>query len=517
MRKAIRIILKYLVCFVLVAIFASVAFFGLNYYVKSNRNNENLGKTSTEFYSNADGTRIENIPVNDYISYESAPSNAVVPDIKETADGEYNADIINLAIETLAPNGTIYIPHGVYKISTIKLKSDMTLFVSAGAKLVSLDYDENKNSSAPLSQAVILADGIQNVVICGGGTIAGSGASYTLEPEETKPLYALEEFNLYTRVIESRKRIRFAKDADRPNLVKINDCQHVTVKNIVLEESAEWTLVINKSSDVDISNIVIDNNFRVANSDGIDVCGSSNVRISHSFIATGDDAIVLKSRIGEIQNVVIENCVLSSFANCFKIGTETAFDIKNVTVRNSKFFLPDGMTGGYAGIAIESADGANISDITVENISMDGISSPILIWLGNRLSYERKTVGNIRNVDISNITAINTELPSAITGCRVNGKIYAVENVTLSKISAVYRDTAENLAIRRNVGDSSMDGYPEITRVSHVYFLSHELSAYWDLPCYALFVRYSPDLDYSEYTATPRSCSTLPAFCVLDT
>lgn len=516
MRKAIIIILKYVVCFVLVAIFASVAFFGLNYYVKSNRDNGDLGKTQTEFYANADGTRIENVPFDDYISSESAPTCAVVPDIKENADGEYNAERINSAIEALSLNGTIYIPHGVYKISTIKLKSDMTFFVSSGAKLVSLDSDENEKSSVPLSQAVILADGIQNVVICGGGTIAGSGASYTLEPEETEPLYALKEFNLYTRVIESRKRIRFAKDTVRANLVRINDSKNITIKNIVLEESAEWTLVINKSSDVDISNIVIDNNFRVANSDGIDVCGSSNIRISHSFIATGDDAIVLKSSIGEIKNVVIEDCVLSSFANCFKIGTETAFDISNVSVRNSKFFLPDGMTGGYAGIAIESADGANVSDIKIENISMDGISSPILIWLGNRLSYDRKTVGSIRNVDISNITAINTELPSAITGCRVNGKIYAVENVTLSKISAVYRDTAENLTIRHNVGDSSMDGYPEITRVSHVYFLSHELSTYWDLPCYALFVRYSPDLDYSDYTASPRSCSTLPAFCVLD-
>lgn len=52
-----------------------------------------------------------------------------------------------------------------------------------------------------------------------------------------------------------------------------------------------------------------------------------------------------------------------------------------------------------------------------------------------------------------------------------------------------------------------MKDYPDITRVSHIYFISHEMSDYWDLPCYGIFIRYA-DTDYSGYRCVPRSCNT---------
>lgn len=103
-------------------------------------------------------------------------------------------------------------------------------------------------------------------------------------------------------------------------------------------------------------------------------------------------------------------------------------------IDNCYFFLPDGITGGYSGIAIESADGAVIQNITAENIKMDGISSPVLIWLGDRLKYDKKTVGGIDGVVIKNVSAQNTEMPSAITGCKHDGEIYRVKNVSLQML-----------------------------------------------------------------------------------
>lgn len=275
-------------------------------------------KNKTEYTANSAGTRIVNIPFEKYISEGSKAENVVIPDINKNFTGEKNSEIINETIENLTVGGVIYIPHGEYKVSTIILKSNITLFISKGAKLVSLNCDENLKSKNPLDTAVVFAKDSKNITITGGGTICGSGESYTLEPEESKPLYALEKFNLYTRVIESRKRIHFAKDVKRNNIIHFNNCTNVVVDNIVLEESAEWTCVIENCSDVEIKNMVIDNHMHVANTDGIDICGSNNVLISNCFIATGDDAIVLKSPDNEIRNVTVENCVLSSFANCFK-------------------------------------------------------------------------------------------------------------------------------------------------------------------------------------------------------
>lgn len=483
--------------------------FSVCYLLKANRDNSTLGRTETEFTADESGNRISNIPFQNYITKIKKPKNAVTAEVSPDASGESNSKAINNAINSLKDGGVVYIPKGEYKVSTINLKSNTTLFVSKDAILVSLNCEENEKSESPLKSAVISAENAENILITGGGTICGEGESYTQEPKETKPLYALEHFNLYTRVIEARKRIRFAKGTERNHIICLNGCKNARVENIVLKDAANWTLVIKKSSFVTVENLVIDNNMHVANTDGIDICASSDVKIENCFIATGDDAVVLKSSEGEIHNIEVKNCILSSFANCFKIGTETKYDVNNVSVSSCKFFMPSGITGGYSGISVESADGANVSDIKIKDIEMDGVSSPILIWLGNRFKYDKKEVGSIKNILVENVNATNTELPSAVTGCEYEGKIYHVQNVTLKNINTVYRDTKENLKVKKNVSDYSMSGYPEITRVSHIYFLSNEFSSYWDLPCYSLFIRHAQNIDYATYKTEKRKSSKL--------
>lgn len=334
-----KMIIK-IIAFLLLAVIIVICCFGVNLYAKTHRDKSTAGKEATTFTTDGSrGTRITNIPFDDYITPSEADENAVIPDIGESLSGEENSAAINSAVKSLPSGSTIYIPPGEYKVSTIVLKSNMTLFISSGAKLVSLSYDENAGSKSPLNKAVIYALGAENITITGGGAICGSGESYTDSAEAEEPLYALNKFNMYTRVIESRRRIRMAKeDAQRSNIILLEECTNSVIENIVLEESAEWTCVLRNCRGATIKNIIIDNNLHVANSDGIDIVNSSNISISSCFIATGDDAVVLKSPEGEISNVTVENCVLSSFANCFKIGTETRFDVNNVSVKDCMFF-----------------------------------------------------------------------------------------------------------------------------------------------------------------------------------
>lgn len=502
-------ILKILVILILIIALAISAFF-IDYAVKANRSNETRGKTETQYTTDETGSIIINIPYDKYIEKCDAPEEYIIPDISENNSGKKNSSAVNEAVNVFSENGggTVYIPQGKYKGSTIELKSNVTLFISENAELISLDYNENSESASPLFGGVITAHDAENITITGGGTISGCGESYTDEPETEEPLYALEEFNTYTRVIEARKRIRFGKkDTARNPIINLSNCTNAKINNVILSDSAGWTCVVNGGSGYDISNVVIDNNMHVANTDGIDILNCSDVTIKKCFIATGDDAIVLKAIENRISNVKVYDCEMSSFANCFKIGTETAYDIDNVTVNNCSFFLPDGMTYGYSGIAVESADGSNISNVSIDNIHMDGISSPILIWLGNRMNYGIEEIGSIDKISISNVTAENTEMPSAITGCKADGKTYNVGNVTLNNINVTYRDTKENLSVIKPVPDWSMNGYPDIVRISHKYFINHDFSGYWDLPCYGIFIRYA-DVDYSGYSCTPRQSNT---------
>lgn len=59
-------------------------------------------------------------------------------------------------------------------------------------------------------------------------------------------------------------------------------------------------------------------------------------------------------------------------------------------------------------------------------------------------------------------------------------------------------------------GKENLGGYPESTRVSHLYIRSHEDSAYYDLPVYGLFVRNAQGVSVQNFQIQPRPCNRRP-------
>lgn len=466
-----------------------------------------LEKEKTNFTTSDNGNRIANIPYEEYLYTGIAQSFETVEGLTEK-DYKTNTSLIQSKIDEVSQNGggSIILLKGEFLLAPIELKSNVSLYVPKGTTLVLVDHDTYINLNEE-NTAFIYANGAENVHLFGGGTIDGNGLTFTNEPKTDSPFYALETFNLYQRVILARNRIRFAKESEfaRPNVLKFVNCENSSVEGIRLKDTASWTFLISDCRSFTVKNLVIDNHLHIANGDGIDITGGRGISVEHCFIATADDGICIKSTDADVSDVKVSDCTVTSFANCFKIGTETEFDIKNISVKNCKFFMPDGIVGGYAGIAIESADGANVSDVTVSDIEMDGISSPLLVWLGNRLKRGRDKAGSITNIKIENIKAKNAELPCAVTGC----KDANINGITINNLDFTYRDTKENLSVRKNVSDHSMNGYPEITRVSHFYFSSHEKSKYWSLPCYGLYVRFAENVSVNNFTCTPRTVNTL--------
>ena len=55
-----------------------------------------------------------------------------------------------------------------------------------------------------------------------------------------------------------------------------------------------------------------------------------------------------------------------------------------------------------------------------------------------------------------------------------------------------------------------MNGYPEITRVSHMYFLSHETSQYYDMPVYGLYLYNVKNVKATSFNVIKRSANTRP-------
>ena len=422
-----------------------------------------------------------------------------------------NTAIIQGLIDAIDSSTVIYVD-GNYKIVSLELKSKTTIIIEENCSLIGPTYDDGQSISS-----VLWAKDAKNISIYGPGTVVGSGTSYTNEAENPTVFEPLEQFNVRDRVLEARDRIRPAKDknAVRPHIIYLDNCSDVKIQNVRLYDSAFWTLKVIDSNNINIKDVVIDNNVHVANADGIDIVSSQKVKVSHCFIATADDGICIKAFGNEnVDDVDIDRCSVMSMANNVKIGTETSKDVERIDITNCYFFMPTNVVGGYAGVAVESADGSNVRKVYVDNIYMKGISAPALIWLGDRLDRKNgsdgKTVGSIEGVTISNITAIDAELASAVTGCVRGSKTYYVKKVEIANFNITYRNTGEKLDVGKPDHEDSMSGYPEITRILHTYFVSHESSVYKDMPVYGLFARHVDGLKVYNLNVQSRSCNTLP-------
>lgn len=470
------------------------------------------------------GSHVSDIDYDEYLTKEGIGfGDKRIFDIRDygasvNADAKTNTTAINETLKAASQEqGVVLVQGGTYITGTVYMQSDVTLYVADSSALKLPDYDSltADEKRQILANTLIRAQDVDNWVITGPGTLDGNGTDYTLEAEDPTKNYAQANFNLKEKVLQYRARLRNRKSEEFGcHIIYAYGCNNISVNNIKIYEPSTWTVKIENCDGAKFRDVVIDNNIYVANSDGIDVCSSSNVDIEHCFIATGDDGIVLKSTSGEIKNVTVKDCEIMSLANNFKIGTETGYDVSNVTVEDCYFFAAE-IAGGYTGIAIESADGADVSDITVRNINMNNVPSALLIWLGCRLDKNKGsdgTMGSVSGITVENIYAKNVDIASAVVGCEYEGQLYPVKDVTLRNFHIEYRECDEDLNIYKgdDVKHTNMNGYPEITRVSHMYFISHELSEYYDLPVYGLYAYTVEGMVVENFNVTPRSVNTRP-------
>ena len=506
---SVCIVVSLIVLFTLAIV---IWFFIINYPVVT-VTHEFIDDLKVDYTLSEDGCYVKDINYDDYLK-DVNPSDLFYKKIylsqEEGVSEENSAAQNNETIQNIinAQDGAIIYVDGNYKVQSIELKSKTTLIIQKDCSLIGPTYSDKTGS-----KAVVWAKDAKNINIYGPGTIEGNGESFTKNAKDSSILTPLNEFNVKTRVLEARKRIREAKDdKTRPHIILLENCSNVNIQSVRLHEAAFWTLCVRDSNDVLIQDIVIDNNVHVANADGIDLVSSQRVKVLHCFIATADDGVCVKSSGSEnSEDITVNRCSIMSMANNFKIGTETPNDIKNISVTNSYFFMPDNVVGGYSGVAIESADGADVYNVYVDNIIMRGISAPVLVWLGDRLKNGSDgKVGSITKVTISNITATDVELSSAITGCTHLDNTYYVKDVTIANFNVTYRNTGEALNVGEANYEPSMNDYPEITRVLHLYMFSHENSKYFDMPTYGLFARHVDKIKVYNLNVTPRSCSELP-------
>lgn len=438
------------------------------------------------------GDFYEAFPYDNYLSVGAVPTAQNIFDIREygaSPDSRNNRDAVQTALDKAAQNGgVVLVSGGRYVTGSLKMGGNTTLFIEKDAALVASHEQSDMNLGC-----LLFCEDAENITLTGGGAICGEGNFYSLAPKYAPKTEPFEDtLGVWEMRQEYRKRIRFAAENKYGNLVRLVRCNTVTIENFMLQNSAAWSLELNGCDGVQIRDFVIDNNRHVANTDGIDVAGSSNVKITHCFVSTGDDGIVLKNskslgRQAAMKNITVRDCKVSSCTNAFKIGTETSFDVQNVLVENCEFFLEDIYPGGVSGISLESADGAKVQNVTVRNIQMRGEACPLFISLNNRnRDKDFDLTGALENITVENVTAEDAEIPVIITGT----KDLTVRNVTLRNFQVRYAAGKDYYDYRPFV-PAYADTYPECNRMRN-------------LNAYGLFARYADGVKLENFTVVPR-------------
>ena len=284
--------------------------------------------------------------------------------------------------------GKVLFSKGTYVLSTVFLRSNVEIYIPAETTVLGslnfCDYAPDEKVDYPLYQdashsffdcSMFVAKDCHNVSICGDGTI------------DMRSVW--DEENVRDMVHRGAK------------CIALKNCENVRIDGLTIFNVTDLAVYFAGCVNVEVFNLKM----RVY-IDGISPDNSKNVRIENCDVESGDDGIVFKSsytlnKLDICENIEVRNCRVKSRCNAVKFGTETNggfsnFLIENIEIRETRI----------AGIAIESVDGAILDGVTIKDVKMRNVGSPIFVHLGKRLRGPNgTTIGAIRNIMLENITA----------------------------------------------------------------------------------------------------------------
>jgi polygalacturonase len=442
-----------------------------------------------------------------------------------------------IGVAAAAGGGTVRFPAGNYLSVSIRLKSNVSLYLDQGATIIAAEPSKDAKYDPPepnpwdayqdfghshWHNSLIWGENVENVSILGPGRIWGKGLLRSGGQSRTK-----EQNDALNAARASEPQRPFGypnpRDAVEPGwgnkAVSLKLSRNVLIRDISILHGGHFAILATGVDNLTIDNVKID-----TNRDGIDVDACRNVRISNCSVNSPfDDGICPKSTFAlgflrATENVTITNCQVSGYdegtfldgtykreytryshnstTGRIKFGTESNGGFKNITISNCVF--------DYSrGFALESVDGGLLEDVTITNITMRDITnSPFFLRLGNRARgpKESTTVGQLRRVLISNVVVYNADPRYASIISGIPG--HDIEDVRFSNIRIYYKGGGTKEQAALDPPEKETD-YPEPVM-------------FGEMPAYGFFIRHVKGLEMSDVEVSYMKEDFRPAFVLND-
>ena len=400
-----------------------------------------------------------------------------------TGDGTtMDTEALQAALDACGKNEEVVLPPGIYCTGALRLHSDMSLYLEAGAVL--------KGTACPkdyLPRIPSRFEGIEgecyssllnlgtldhnsgptsgNVLIYGHGTIESGGQELALaviEQERERLKTYLEE---HQELVESCENDNTIPGRVRPRLINLSNTENVRISGLTLKNGACWNvhMIYSDSIVTDHCTFISEG---VWNGDGWDPDSSENCAVFACRFETGDDAVAIKSGKNPEGNQInrptrhihVFDCV-STFGHGIAIGSEISGGVEDVKIYDCDF-----ETSGF-GVLIKGTPkrGGYVRDIEVSDCKLpriiahsvpyndDGIPAPTAP-IFERFRFERLTLSGIAHtiegevLEVPPIELEGFDIPghalkdAVIRDCHITGSIKEpvlrnCENITIENLT----------------------------------------------------------------------------------
>lgn len=146
-------------------------------------------------------------------------------------------------------------------------------------------------------------------------------------------------------------------------------CRDVRLEGVTLVNAANWVVSFFECNGVVVDGIHIVGQWRY-NTDGMDICNTSNITVKNAFIRSFDDTISIKGlkNFPLIENITVENCVLwCDWGKTLETGIETmAKELRRFTFKNC-----DCIHNCWGGMTVSNGNWAYVHDLLYEDVRVE--------------------------------------------------------------------------------------------------------------------------------------------------
>ena len=360
---------------------------------------------------------------------------------------------IQAAIMACPPKSRVLIPKGVYRITSIFLKSGLNLEIAKGAELKAEtdrdrfakfpglieSYDEMEEynlgtwegNPLPMFAGIITGIGVRDINLYGEGSINGCANHENWWKNE-----------------------KVMVGAFRPRMLFLN------VQGLYFHDSPAWVIHPYFSDQLRFCDLLVENPKQSPNTDGLDPESCKNVEILGVHFSLGDDCIAVKS--GKIymgrkyktpaENTHICHCLMENGHGAVTVGSEIGAGVKNMLVEKCCFSHTD------RGLRIKTRRGRGkdsvLDGITFRDIEMDHVMTPFTAnafyfcdpdgrteYVQSRACYPvDERTPEMRKFCFENIKAENCHVAAAYFDGLPESKI---ESITMKNVEISFAKEAE--------------------------------------------------------------------------